>query len=912
MRTFLEARHMPAVLVLEGEPGIGKTELWRAAIVEASARGFRVLVARGAESETTLSYAGLSDLLSAAVDEVIDGLPAPQRRAIEAALLRDELSGAAPDRRAVSTATLSILRALTEQRPLAIAIDDLHWFDEASTRVLDFALRRLTAEPAVVLATLRPTDDRPALEIERSLSSGVTTRLVIGPLGTDDLARVVGRKHASLSRTMVRRLAEAAAGNPFLALELERAVIRRERDLAPGEPLPVPADLGSLLQARLANLPDDAIEVVLLVAAAGGVDRETLLAAGGERAETGLTLAIDAGVLDSDGGRIRPAHPLLAEAAYARATSSARRSAHERLAETVHDVEERARHLALTTSATDEQIAAELDGAATRACSRGASGAAADLAELALLRTPSDRPEARSSRAMRAADLRFFSGDIARSRELARTALDAATSGHHRAQMLLRWADMEWMDVRRCRALIDEALSHTNAAPSLLLAWAGDQLTWAKLLGGEIASADDDIDGVVEMAERFGDEAAICLARTTRAWVRALRGQGSHELWRSASEAEDVLEGMAYAAPPTLFLGQYLQWAEDLHGARQALERHDRRLVEHGQESLRWDGLQSLAYLECAAGNLEAAARFADDAHEIVLDEKHEQVVHVTLAAKAFVEALRGDVAAARAHASEGVALAEDRGDAFWAMRNRGALGLAELSGGEPKATVSALEPVADFLATGELGEPATFPYLADFAQAAIELGDLDRAEEVVDLLDRLGRPLDRALGLSTAERCRGVLASARGDEVETFAAFDRALEYHDRLGQPFELGRTLLALGECQRRAKRRGAARSTLRSAVEIFTSIGASLWAHRANEEMGRIGGRAAQPDALTETERRVAELAASGSTNREIADRLFISVKTVEANLSRSYQKLAIASRRELRSALGTPESTAEQT
>lgn len=157
---------------------------------------------------------------------------------------------------------------------------------------------------------------------------------------------------------------------------------------------------------------------------------------------------------------------------------------------------------------------------------------------------------------------------------------------------------------------------------------------------------------------------------------------------------------------------------------------------------------------------------------------------------------------------------------------------------------------------------------------------------------------MDRPWALATAARCHGLLAAARGDRSASMDAFERAMEQHARIGMPFELGRTLLALGEVQRRFKQRRAARASLRAAFETFRTLGAPLWATKAEDALARIGARAS-PGELTPTEQRVAELVAEGRTNREVADAMFVSVKTVEANLSRIFQKLGISSRRELR-------------
>jgi DNA-binding CsgD family transcriptional regulator len=248
----------------------------------------------------------------------------------------------------------------------------------------------------------------------------------------------------------------------------------------------------------------------------------------------------------------------------------------------------------------------------------------------------------------------------------------------------------------------------------------------------------------------------------------------------------------------------------------------------------------------------------------------------------------------------------------YWEMHNRGALGILDLSLGDAESAHEHLLPLPGYLERAGIGEPGAFPYLGDDAEALVALGRIDHAEALLAWLEERGRILDRPLALATAARCRGLIAAARGDEREAASAFELSLGHHSRIAQPLDLARTLLALGRFQRRVKRRGAARETLRSARAIFDKAGAALWSSMADAELARIGGRAASPGHLSPTERRIAELVAEGRTNREVADALFVSVKTVEANLSRAYHKLGIRSRRELRSRLMDAERRREQT
>jgi predicted ATPase len=264
---FLDAvRSGPCGLVLEGAAGIGKTTVWSAGAGWAVGRRYTVLSSRPAESEATLSFAALGDLLDGVLDRVLPPLPPPQRRALEVALLLADPLGSPPEQRAVAVAFLAVIRQLAASGPVVLAVDDLQWLDGPSARALEFALRRLSHEPAGLLACLRvPADERPAPGGMTGLPAGRLTRLRIGPLTLGAFqAAVRATAGPELSRLTIRRLFNASGGNPFYGLELARALHRAGAEPPPEEPLPVPEDLQGVLSARLSALPDDARDVLLV------------------------------------------------------------------------------------------------------------------------------------------------------------------------------------------------------------------------------------------------------------------------------------------------------------------------------------------------------------------------------------------------------------------------------------------------------------------------------------------------------------------------------------------------------------------------------------------------------------------------------------------------------------------------
>jgi DNA-binding CsgD family transcriptional regulator len=274
----------------------------------------------------------------------------------------------------------------------------------------------------------------------------------------------------------------------------------------------------------------------------------------------------------------------------------------------------------------------------------------------------------------------------------------------------------------------------------------------------------------------------------------------------------------------------------------------------------------------------------------------------MTLTAGAMVNAHRGKVETARTQATRAL---EQFSDLHWWTATtwpRRALGFTELSAGDPAAAHAALEPLTETMPSMGVADPAMLAFLPDEIEALIALGELNRAQPLVELLRRLGQIHDRPWAIAAAARGRGMLATAQGNLEQAVEALEEALAAHDRVEMPFERGRTLLALGRARRRRKQWSAARDALRQATALFEQTGAPLWAQAARSELRRAGERGTDPSELTATERRVAELAALGLTNQEVAERAFLTVKGVEGNLTRAYRKLGIRSRGGLAGAL----------
>jgi DNA-binding CsgD family transcriptional regulator len=884
---------LPSALVLAGEAGIGKTTVWRAALEQAREQDFRVLVCRPAESEARLSFAGLSDLLEPVLDQRLEALPAVQRRALEAALLLSEGEGPPPDQRTISTACLGLFRRLAQERPLLVAVDDVQWLDPPTSLVLEFAARRLAEEPIALLVAERLTGEHDApLGLGRA-DLGVTW-VRLGPLSTGALHQFLrDRLGVTLTRPAMQRVHEASGGNPFYALELVRALQTVGGRIQPGRPLPVPETLEAILRERLEVLPVRAREVL---AAAAALARPTEAILGDSLA---LEQALEAGVIEVSDGEIRFTHPLLASAAYTSIEAAERWRLHRRLAEVVSDPEERARHLALGAETPNEQVAGALDEAARHAAARGAPAAAAELAELAVRLTPATAGERLRERGVEAARCHLFAGDLAKSAAILESLAEEVPAGGARADALLLLASSQ-QSFERSLELAERALSDArgdDAQVAKVECYIGELL----LVHGASEQALEHARAGLASAERAGEPDVLALCLSTVAWFETLTAAkptpGLVER-AVALEHANLQAEMSDSTSPSFALSMRLMLAGRLDEARERMEMSLARALSREDEGALTAAHLHLAELEYRAGNWPLAERHAADGYECAEQLAREQDMSALLYARALVGACFGRVEEARVTAQRGIALAESCGDQVFLRQNLTALGFLELSVGDAAAADRILRPLVARLAASGWREPNIYGELPNAIEALVELGELVEARRLLaDLQDRVSR-IESPWGEATAGRCEGLILAAEGNLEAALAAYARALAVHERLPQPFDLGRTLLARGIAERRAKRRRAARQTLDRAIAIFEELGATLWAGKARAELGRVSGRAPSRGDLTPTERRVAELVAEGLSNKEVATALVVSPKTVDGHLSNIYAKLGIHSRTQL--------------
>ena len=887
----------PTGLLLDGEAGIGKTSIWCAGVAGARARGLIVLVARPAERERALPYSALADLLEPALEKV-DELPVPLRHALDSALQRTA-SDEPAHQLAVSRAVLAVIRALAVDRPVVVAVDDVQWLDPPTENTLAFVVRRVSDMPVRILIARRSDSaSPPPLELERALAR--FTVVSVAPLSLSDLDRLLRtRLGVHLPRPRLAQLHRACSGNPLHALEIARSLDATNSD---GD-LSIPAELTSVLRRRLDALPPSARDTVLLAAACIQPTPSLVrrAAAGGD----GLTVAREHDVLRIERGRLRFAHPLLASSAYATATAEDRRDAHARLAGAADTAYERAHHLAHATDEPDEEIAAELERAATAAAGRGGSEAAADLAEHAARLTPQGSDEWHERR-LTAARYRLTAGDPEGARAALESLIASLPAGPRRAEALASLADVVGAAgpdeaMRLCLQALDEAAGDPALSANIHLGLA--TFTWNS---GAIARSAEHARESVRLAEEVGDRRLLAISLGDLFQCETMLGLLlSDESAAKALALQESLESLPAStySLPRFQLGIVYTATDRLPEARSLLVTELERVTASGDEAIRWGVHCRLSDLELRAGNLAEALQHAQMALDLVRLLDYPVLERFALAPYAAAAAHIGDVDAARAAALTVLEQSEESGNRMTAVRARGTLGFVELSLNRAAEAWDWLAPAVDDLIAMEAGELSIFGVAQNAIDALVGLGRLDEATSLIDWVDEKGRPAARSWHRAVAARGRALVAASRGDHAAAQVALDAALAAHATLPQPFELARTLLAQGAIERRAKHRASARQTLTRALELFDELGAARWAEQAAAELARIPGRGPASSELTETERRVAELVVTGLSNKEVAARLFVTVRTVEANLSKVYAKLGVRSRTELANRLG---------
>ena len=897
-----------AAVLLSGDAGIGKTAIWESIVSERRAAGDHVLISRATSAEARLPWVGMTDLMRTMPPTSLDSLPDVQRHALEVVSLQSGSlqtgSSEALDERMVGTALLSALQSATNTAPVLLAIDDLPYLDAASASAVTFALRRMEGpHRAQLLATVRDHDAR--LPVLQGLPTEQCSVISIGPMTLGALFDLLqSRRGIRLARPMLLRVYETSGGNPLYALELARALDRLEISPKAGTPLPVPAGLHGLVDARVRDLPAEVADVVAATAAAWRF-------AANDRDAEAIELAVSAGMVVVDepatvGGPrvVRAAHPLLSAAAYNGLTTSRRRQLHARLAAAADDPVERVRHAALAATQPQATLAADLDVGVAAALAAGVPDIAVGLAQLSLEHTTD--VALRPARLDRLADAQLRSGDSSGAWQSQSEAIAATEAGAERARRRIRLAEIavevtSWPDAEReLQVAIAEA--------------AGDPLVLAEALL-TLAAVTDDTDVAVTSAQRAvdlldaqGDPDPMILsgALGQLASARFRSGYGlDHELFARAIDIERGHPSRRLSDRADAAYAALLKYADDIDAAED-------RLLALLEETRATGDLSSITYalghlvpIYLWRGQLARGRGYADEHLEVSIQGELQGQETSARYNLGLAMAYQGQLDEA-SQVLLGLLAAEST-DSWIVHRVHAVLGFVALSRNDAAGAVEHTDLWHDALVEMHFGEPGYSRGHLDHLCALIGAG---RTADAATLCDELSEQAERSGRESAAAVVftgRAMLEAHAGRLSDALALSTSALSWYDSSPLRFDRARTLLIAGRISRRAKAKSDARALLVEAEREFASFGATAWQSQAAAELARVNVRPAAPAELTETERLVAQLAASGLSNREVADRTFLAVKTVEANLARVYRKLGIRSRAELGARMGAPTS-----
>ena len=883
------------VLVLVGEPGVGKTALVEYAV--AAGAGLRVARAVGVESEAELAFAALHQLCAPMLER-LDRLPDPQRAALSAAVGLS--AGNAPERFLVGLATLSLLSSAAEDQPLLCIVDDAQWLDRPSAQALAFVARRLMADPvALVIATRARSDDW----------AGLPELPVAGLADADARTLLASVIRTPLDERVRDRIIAETHGNPLALLELPR-------DLSPGEltvgfggssGLTVSGRVEETFRRRVEGLPDETQRLLLVAAADQLGDPSTVWRAAeqlGVSADA-ATPAAEAGLLETF-PTVHFHHPLVRSAVYGAAPVEERRAAHRALAAVTDadtEPDRRAWHLAAAATGPDEEIAAELERSAGRAQIRGGMAAAAAFLERAAELTP-DR-ERQGMRLLFAAGAHLSAGAHDRAEDLLASSMRYPDDPIAKAQVMrmegaIRFADGRGGDTPSL--LFDAAMAVRDidagfARETLFEAY--EAAMWAAHLTTGTTEHD------VAVAARAvpppdGDPATVSLLlsgyteRLTASYADAV------DPWRRAAAAvaedargEPTLQwwyGMAWNATGELF-----DFESHLAIARLRV----RLAREQGALVTLPVALSCLAWNEMLSGRVDLGESLVMEAIEIAKSAGIPSMPGAQDLMRLGMLVWRGYDEQADPFAQRVIAEAGVRGQGLAAVLAGYCLMLLELGHARYDTAHAHAARVfeADPLYIGSIA-------LADIVEATLRDGDRESAQAAAERLAERATASGTPWGLGLLARARALLAT----DEEADALYREAIDQLEHSGVTVDLARAHLLYGEWLRRQRRRRDARAELRIAHQMLEATGGGAFAHRAQVELLATGEHArvrtdSTRDELTPQERQVAALAAGGESNAEIAAQLFISPHTVAYHLRKVFSKLDISSRNQLGDALG---------
>ncbi|MEU6848021.1 AAA family ATPase [Streptomyces sp. NPDC046716] len=876
-------------LVIDGEAGIGKSTLLATAAEQASADGYRLLRCSGLQSQTEVGFAGIHELIHPLLGQATK-LPPRQHSALMTSFGLED--GPTPDRLLVSLAVLGLLEEAATQQRLLLVVDDVQWIDQSSLDILAFVARRLTNAPLMLLFGERADLSGSAVRLEG------TPRLSLGPLPLGEarelLAHTLRQSSGEVDGYLQQRVLEQANGNPLAVIELSAELGERSGDTAifSGEPLPTSQRVEHAFLAQLEALPESSRLLLLLIAAAQGSVAEIDAAARG----AGLDLMEElaplqrAGLVTVGGGRIHVRHPLIRSTVYSAAPLSARALVHRALAQATTDPTRAAWHRAEATFGPDEHVAADLERAAerTRARGAGAESAAALRRAAALSPNPKDRVRRLAAAA-----------DIARGAGLTTAAISMLKeaepdSGDH--------PDGQSLAITRFVLAVTATLPGQSAGELVALAGkypTGDvrqrELLWAAAIECRMHGlADRPRQAVVAALRSLGPTRDDPLIDVATALVDDV-GDGL----RLQKRLPALIDRIGDSPLRIMSLAFAAEAVSDRASALRCWTYVQNQSKRRSSSADECEGLRGASHLLVQQGNLQTAVITAQNALRMAEDMDLPMTAASAAAFLSRALAWQGHKERARQALDRSRQLLAADPRILWNDDAHWAAGVAAL------CAANYIEALPHLLRMS-LHRTSRRWAIADLAEAAAGCDRHDLARPVLAEIEGQTQKLGTRLDSLLVHRAHALLARTEGETEERFQA---ALNESEGLDAELELARTHLLYGEWLRRHRRVVDARTHLTIALAAFDAAGANAFTDRAAAELRAAGVTAAGkaelgPVAtLTPQELQIAQLAASGLSNREIADRIYLSHRTVATHLYKVFPKLAITSRRQLHLALG---------
>jgi len=868
-------------VLLRGEPGVGKSALLEA--ITGRADDFRVLKTQGVESEAEFAFGNLHELIQPALSR-IHRLPSGQASAMKIAFGMEE--GAVTEPFLISVGSLSLIAELSEETPVLCLIDDVHWLDRASATALSFVARRLQAERVAIVFAVREE------EASRFDPTGIR-ELRLERLDETASRELLTQKFPSVAPHVADHLIETTMGNPLALVEIAGTLSEPELDGSTGLPdhLAVRGSLGEAFLAQIRRLDEITRRALLIIATDDTGSLAIILDASSRLGiPSGVLDRIEAtAIVDIEDRSMRFRHPLLRSAVLDLSLRADRRQVHTVLAGTYRasgDLERAAQQVAASVDGRDETAASELEAAATLARRRGGFEVACHTLEHAAALTPDS--DAQERRLLAAAGDAWNAGLLDKARELLDSAQNVAIDTPHLpdALRLRAWIELTEGSVPTAQELLwkgarevfstDRRLSLEMAASAAEAAWVESDVVALAEMGSMLP--------MHQPAEGSGSYHRLLLVGFT-----ADAAGGPRDSMAALTEAVRLAEGLG--DPDILNSAGHVAF---YIGDDEAATRINTRVVA----TSRVDGstvrlcfaLERQARTEILGGRWSLAAATLEELFGLAQATGRWPAVAVAIAWQAYLSAVRG---------SDDVRFLITQAQARAATISLGTVRqLFEAVIAWAEAIGHAIEErhASSYQRLASIRHPAMRSMTAfDLVEEAIRAGFRTEANEAIEWAE--------SFAATTGASWASALAAYGRAQLSDENAESQLREAIEKSHRPFEQARIHLALGAHLRRNRQRTEARPHLETAVAAFESMGARPWAERASQELRASGKTARRRDAstvfdLTPQELQVARFVSQGFTNREVAERLFLSPRTVDYHLRKIFVKLGISSRSRL--------------